>query len=842
MSADPLRDLREHFERGLAVPLAEREAWTQENVPAAQRDQVRALLAAEEGASDLLARGSRMCVVSFDPEALVGTSAHGFTITRLIARGGMGIVYAARQHVPSRDVALKTLQSPYVSVELQRRFRLEVEVLGLLQHPGIAQVYDGGTLELPTGPVPYLAMELVQDARDIVSYCEERGLDLRARCALLRAVCGAVHEGHRRGIVHRDLKPGNLLVDGAGHTKVIDFGLARVLDSGALAVSAIETIAGRILGTLDYMSPEHIAGRPQDIDVRSDVYSLGCVLYELVIGHTPHRLAGASLSSAVNALLRNEVEVPRDLPRGLRAILHRALAKAPEHRYGSAHELGEELARFERGEPVLALRTHTLHAFSAFSRRHRALLLGSFAVSAALGIGLWRTTRANLLAESEAEVSFAISDFLGSMWRSVDAYARGVDARVIDVLEVGAAGLAAIEDPRARAVSRSLVGEGFLHLGQLERARAELEPAIAELRAMFPIDSRQRLVAEVAYADLLELSNRYEESLDLARRLVPIADAVLGSHDRVAVYLRNNIAVCLTRLGRDAEAEAMHREVLRLAHERPGPQPYDEATTRERLASALLALERNDEARQELDTALALVREAGREGDLLETTILNTLARMDVAERRYDVALERFLVVRDQYEERGGTLQNRFAVSLNLVQMYLSKGRLPEALAELERTRALCDELEPRPGRSRHSYLLTLARAHMEQGRHEESLAAAREALALGSELVPEGHPQEMIARSLIAMGEFELGNIDDAVRVLDEGARAVIARRGPRAPALLRLRRGAAEVLVKAQRPAEATELARAALVALGSDAPEELIAQWRDTFIGVGVPDLVK
>ena len=177
--------VRELFESALEVPAAERGAWLDARTDNAElRSQVLVLLAQEERSGGLLSRGASLAHPPWNADDLVGRTVGGYSIERVLARGGMGVVYEARQHVPRRDVALKTLHSPYVDQEAQRRFRMEVEVLGLLQHPGIAQVFDGGVLDVDGRPVPYLAMELVPDARDLVHYAEEAALDLRRRRGL----------------------------------------------------------------------------------------------------------------------------------------------------------------------------------------------------------------------------------------------------------------------------------------------------------------------------------------------------------------------------------------------------------------------------------------------------------------------------------------------------------------------------------------------------------------------------------------------------------------------------------------------------------------------------------
>ncbi|RJP41933.1 MAG: serine/threonine protein kinase [Phycisphaerales bacterium] len=227
-----------------------------------------------------------------------------YEILREIGRGGSGVVYEARQDHPARSVALKVLAGAFVTPDMLRRFTHEAEILGSLQHPSIAQVYEAGTVAVPiplgiAAPVPYFAMELVR-GEPVTRYCDREGLSITARLELFRDICHAVQHAHQKGVIHRDLKPTNVLVgdaDGTPAPKVIDFGIARVTEAGPSATPLL-TERLQLIGTLEYMSPEQ-AELSRDIDTRSDVYSLGVLLYELLTGTTPiepHRLRSATLS------------------------------------------------------------------------------------------------------------------------------------------------------------------------------------------------------------------------------------------------------------------------------------------------------------------------------------------------------------------------------------------------------------------------------------------------------------------------------------------------------------------------------------------------------------------
>jgi hypothetical protein len=290
-------------------------------------------------------------------QSLVGRTIGRYFVAREIGAGGMGRVYEGVQDSPRRSVALKVMRPLVATREVLRRFEFESEVLARLRHPGIVQVYEAGILRDGDEAFPWFAMEFIEGARPLGAFVKEQRLGLRERLRLFAEVCDAVHHGHQRGIVHRDLKPGNVLVDGEGHPKVIDFGVAKSTNSD-VALTTLHTQVGELVGTLEYMSPEQCDGDPNAIDARSDVYSLGILLYELVCERSPYDLAGKSLPSAARIVREQEPERPSVIRRSLRgdleAIVLEAIEKDPARRYSSAAALAEDLRRFVEGKPVEA--------------------------------------------------------------------------------------------------------------------------------------------------------------------------------------------------------------------------------------------------------------------------------------------------------------------------------------------------------------------------------------------------------------------------------------------------------------------------------------------------------
>jgi eukaryotic-like serine/threonine-protein kinase len=287
------------------------------------------------------------------PTALPSTIGR-YRILRLLGEGGMGVVYEAEQEQPRRTVALKVIKSGLGDPKLVRRFEQESLALGRLQHPGIAQIYEAGTAETGFGPQPYFAMEFIR-GESLLQYAKAHQLSIRQRLELMAKICEAVHHAHQRGIIHRDLKPGNILVDETGQPKILDFGVARAINSDAHV--SRQTDLGQLVGTLAYMSPEQVLADPLELDTRSDVYALGVVLYELLAGRLPYTVS-PRLHEAVQTIREEE---PRPLStfnsayRGeIETIVCKALEKDKTRRYASTAELGADIRRYLQDEPIMA--------------------------------------------------------------------------------------------------------------------------------------------------------------------------------------------------------------------------------------------------------------------------------------------------------------------------------------------------------------------------------------------------------------------------------------------------------------------------------------------------------
>lgn len=548
-----------------------------------------------------------------------------FRILQCLGEGGMGIVYEAEQERPHRRVALKIMRPGIVPADVIRRFEREGEFLGRLHHPGIAQIYQVGMGDTEYGHQPYFVMELVHGKR-LDDYARSHAPTLREKLLLVASIADAVQHAHHGGIIHRDLKPANILVTDAGQPKILDFGIARAADDRMMGT--VQTVAGEVLGTISYMSPEQIAGDVAALDTRSDVYALGVILYELIAGRPPYELDRKSLAEAARVI--HEVEptrlrtVARTVPADVETIVAKALEKEKERRYSSAADLANDIRRFLSDEPIAARPPSVAYQVGKFARRHKALVGGVLATVIVLLVGvaatLWQARVADKRAreaELEKAKAEAVTTFLTEMLESVDpSQSRGRDVSVREALDAATtridSGTMAAQ-PSVEIAIRSVIGTTYGSLGLFEPAERQLRTAVevGSRTAETPrvrADSHARLVnvlfgagkyedAEAAASEALRLRREAlgPAHADVASSLDDLGAVIMarGDADRAEPLMRealalkrqllapddpsiatglNNLAYLIWRKGNPKEAESMFRESLEIDRRRLGPE------------------------------------------------------------------------------------------------------------------------------------------------------------------------------------------------------------------------------------------------------------------------------
>ncbi len=557
------------------------------------RDEVERLLGSHRRAEDFLetpALRADACATLTngasrpeDADAIEGCVGR-YRLKNRIGVGGMGVVYLAEQDSPRRAVAVKLLRARAAGDDALRRFRDEADVLGRLHHPGIAQVLEAGVAETADGPRPYFAMELVR-GRPLTDYAAEHRLGTPQRLELLALVCDAVQHAHNKGVIHRDLKPANILVDESGRPKVLDFGVAR-LTASDVQITTLHTDIGKLIGTIPYMSPEQVAGDPNELDTRSDVYALGVIGYELLTGRLPHELTGRNIPEALRII--REVEPPpasrsdRILRGDVDTILSKALEKDKARRYQSALQFASDIRRHLRDEPIEARRPTSLYQFRKFARRNRALVAGG--AIAVLGLlcgtafATWQAVRATqernraVVAAGTAE---RIAQFLQITLASADPLTGGPEVTVREALDRAASrvDIDLAGEPEVRAAVHHRIGGIYARLRRSGEAERHHATAVAILRGL----SAEGECLAGPLTDLAWVTADAERSVALFEEALDIRRSERGPRDPYTVNTMSYLATALKSVGRYAEAEKLLRDSLALLRELRGDVHEDVA-------------------------------------------------------------------------------------------------------------------------------------------------------------------------------------------------------------------------------------------------------------------------
>jgi tetratricopeptide (TPR) repeat protein/tRNA A-37 threonylcarbamoyl transferase component Bud32 len=500
-------------------------------------------------------------------EPALGEEFGAYLILRKIGEGGMGVVFEAEQKNPKRAVALKLFRSRFAPERLAKRFALESQLLGRLQHPGIAQIFEAGVVDTALGPQPFFAMELVR-GRPLTQHAAAAGLDARARLELVAAVCDAVHHAHQRGVVHRDLKPENILVGEDGAPKVLDFGVARVTDDDPRAT--LLTVAGQVMGTLSYMSPEQVSGNPDEMDARSDVYAIGVILYELLAGRLPHDARHKPIAEVARIIAEEEPKllgaVDRSYRGDIETIVGKALEKQKHRRYASASDLAEDIRRFLRNEPIIARPPSAMYTVRKLAQRNRALVVSVAAGLLMLVAGAAASTWQAVRATREAAKSTAVTAFLQDMLTSAKPGSmKGRDVTVKEMLDETARELdegTLAEQPEVEAHIRTTLGGTFFSLGDFEAAESQMR-RVVEL-SIGRVGTRHRVVA-THLSDLaitVRARGNYAAAESLLREALDISREVRGPADTATAAILNNLGSVVRARGDRVAADSMYQEAL----------------------------------------------------------------------------------------------------------------------------------------------------------------------------------------------------------------------------------------------------------------------------------------
>jgi serine/threonine protein kinase/tetratricopeptide (TPR) repeat protein len=698
-----------------------------------------------------------------------------YRVLEMIGEGGMGTVYAAQQTTPvRRKVAVKVIKAGMDSRQAIARFEAERQALALMDHPNIARVLDAGETEQAR---LYFVMDLVK-GEPITDYCDRRALSTRERLQLFIPVCHAVQHAHQKGIIHRDLKPSNILVtltDGQPVPKVIDFGIAKAT-TAPLTDLTLHTQQGQVIGTPAYMSPEQAEMGPLDLDTRSDIYSLGVVLYELLAGappFDPQALRQASFtevrriirereppkpSAKVSTAGRDATDIgkrhhtdPRTLVRQLKGeldwIVLRAIEKDRTRRYETASALATDIGRFLRDEPVQARPPSGAYRIRKFAKRHRVglgvattvliTLVGALIYSALQ----WRRTED---ARQEAE---AVTEFLAEMLGSVSPEHEGRDVKVQDVLEEAerTVGERFADRPRIEARLRHTIAAAYHALGQYEIAARQGQRAVDIRSRVLGPDDPETLQSRYGLAYTYGLGVDTDDAVVIIEDVLARQRRVLGDEHEDTLNSTRLLILLYKDQRRYQKAESLATDAIRAMRRTLGEDHFQVRELEYTLAMVLERQQRYEEAVALMEPVVRAVRERAGDDDPLTLEYMHVLARL-----------------------------------------YAKTGRFAEAeplhLKVVEGRRRVVGEDSPWTMRA----LEALAYMYTCQGRFEEAERTYRDTIELASRTRGEEDNRTVTAKDDLAWMFTRQGRYDDAESLLVEVVDVRRRRGGPEEPATL--------------------------------------------------------
>jgi eukaryotic-like serine/threonine-protein kinase len=800
----------------------------------------------------------------FDSTAsMAGRRVGAWKIVREIGRGGMARVFLAKRAdgVFEQTVALKLLRSSLDTEADRSRFRVERQILASLNHPNIARLLDGGVTEEGRS---YLVLEYV-DGMPLDRYCETHDASLETRLSLFTTVAQATQYAHSNLVVHRDLKPSNIFVAADGTVKLLDFGLAKLLE-GKATLDAPLTRAGQVWMTPEYAAPEQIYGEP--VTTLTDVYQLGVVLYELLAGRLPFEHRSSTGPELAQAVMHEDPPLPSKFNSALRgdldAIVMTALRKEPERRYASAAALIDDIHRYRKRLPVLARRGTLGYRVWRFTSRHRAgVAVAALGVIGLVAAGV-RERSLRGRAEEEARKAIAVEDYLIRVFDVADPYAppdrRGENLTAREIVDRGATRIDSVlaDQPEVQAELRRVIARVYGNLGLFDRAAPMLRRQLAERRAKYgathpavaqaldelgvvlqqqddlagaepmlreAVAQRRALLGagDSSTAEsidhlalLLEERDQYDQALPMFREALETRRRLFGSDDERVAESIDHLAHVHWSKGQYDEAEPLYRQALAIRERKLGPDHPVTAQTVHNLAQVQQMRGKAEDSEALFRRALASKRKSLGNVHPSVTVNLNNLANLLRGQGRLveaeSLAREALALDRKIFGERHGYV----AASLdNLATILRLKGELPEAVQMYRQSLDINRALHGEEHRSVALNLTNLGSAMMLLGEYEKAVPMLRESRAQYAHLVGVRHANYAIVSANLARALRESGQLAEAEKIYREVLAVMDTTKAVERNPFFQSQVGLGQILITHRRAADARPMLEVALAA---------------------------
>ncbi|MEE9503147.1 MAG: serine/threonine-protein kinase [Candidatus Aminicenantaceae bacterium] len=702
-----------------------------------------------------------------------------YRIIQKLGEGGMGEVYEAEQTEPiRRRVALKIIKWGMDTKQMVARFESERQALALMGHPNIARVYDAGATEQGR---PFFVMECVKGV-PITEYCDKHRLNNRRRLELFNQVCEGIQHAHQKGIIHRDIKASNVLVmirDDKPVPKIIDFGVAKAI-AQRLTEKSVFTEMGQLIGTPEYMSPEQAEMTGLDIDTRTDVYSLGVLLYELLVGVLPFKsedlrsvgfdeirrkireeeppkpstrltTPGFDTDHAMNSRQTDLSTLTKQLKGELDWITMKAMAKDRTQRYASASELAADIMRYIKHEPVLAGPPSATYRLKKYVRRHKVGVAAASLVVLAMIIGITGTTigllkavKAERIAKEETETAQQVSDFLVDLFEVSDpSEARGNTVTAREILDKGVDKIEVELQAQPRIQSRLMetMGRVYRNLGIYAQAAQILEKSLSLKRKVYGEEHLEVAASLHTLAVLYDTQGKYQEAESLFRQSLAIKEKILEEdHPEVAKSL-NSIAVVNWNQGKYTEAEPLFQKSLAIKEKALGPDDPEVGNTLTNLGALYHLQSKFEEAEPLFKRALAISEKVLGQDHPDVAASLNNLGSLyeDMGKREEAEPLyERALAI---WEKALGPEHSDVGIALhNIANLYRDQGKYDKAELYYVRSEAIFKKALG----EEHPYVAysfrDQANLYRDQGRHDDAEDLYRRSLEIFEKSMGKDH------------------------------------------------------------------------------------------------------